>query len=111
MKKYPVFGCRTKRLKNGAIHPEQLIAEAVEKIEALKRSQPEDFFELVKLCRFPRHEISRACRERLHQADLFYKDEVRDIISDVILSSIVGRSLKDLEVTSPLRDDYTAKLL
>lgn len=111
MKKYPVFSYLSRRLKNGAFYPEPLIAEAVEQIESFKSQHPEDFFELVKLCRFSGYEIDAQCRTHIEGAGFFYKGELKDIIRDIILSSVVGRTQKDLEVTSPLRDDAAARLL
>ncbi len=111
MKKYPVFSYLSRRLKNGAFHPEPLIAEAVAQIETFKTQHPEDFFELVKLCRFSGYEIDAHCRTQIEDAGFFYKGEIKDIIRDIILSSVVGRTPKDLEVTSPLRDDVAARLL
>lgn len=103
---------RIKRLKNGASYPQSQIEQAVAEIEGLRQSQPEDFFELVKLCRFTRHEVSELCQQALLQANLLDKNnEVKDIIRDIILSSVIGRTLKDVEVTSPLQEDSRAKLL
>lgn len=111
MKKYPVFSYLSRCLKNGTIYPEPLIAQTVNHIEAFKMQHPEDFFELVKLCRFSGYEVSPQSREHFEQAELFYNGKIKDIIRDVILSSVIGRSLKDLEVTSPIKDDTAARLL
>ena len=101
-----------KRLNNGATYPKAQIEQAVALIESLRRRQPGNFFELVKMCRFPRHELNEICQQSLREANLLdKKDEVKDIIRDIILSSVVGRALKDIEVTSPLQEDSRAKLL
>lgn len=94
-----------KQLKNGSRHPELEIAQAIDSIDIVKSGPPEDFFELVKLCRFPGYNVPQACLQRLITAGIYYRGDVREVVKNVILSSVCGRTLADLEVSSPFNPE------
>lgn len=105
------FSYLSRRLKNGTFHCEPQIAVALKLIEQVRLTQPEVFFELVKLCRFENYTASPSAHAYLQEANILFKGTVKDIIKDIVLSSVVGRSLQQLEITSPIHDAESAKLL
>ncbi len=106
-----IFSRRMKKLKNGAEHPHGELMEAMHRVNQLNKTHPADFFELVKMCRFPDHPVHEQCLAVLAEFDLLYKNEVRELVKDIILSSVVGRTLVDLEIKSPLQEGLEACLL
>lgn len=105
------FSYHTKILKNGARHPQYKILNAVDNIVALRSSDPVVFFELVKKCRFANHELPINAAILLSKRGLLKNNDVDDVTRDVILSSVTGRLLGELEVTSPICDGRVAQLL
>jgi hypothetical protein len=107
---YP-FSYRTKILKNGATHPHHLIQKAVDFLVELRSSNPVIFFELVKKCRFANHELQSEAAQLLTSKAIIKNNEVDDVVKDVVLSSVSGRMLNELEVTSPIYDGTPPCLL
>lgn len=100
-----------KSLRNGTNHPKNEIHAVVQALDALRAHNNEAFFELVKKCRFHDHIIPHDYLDVLAELGLFTSYGVRDVVKDVILSAVTGRTIHDLEVTSPLDGNHTGEIL
>ena len=108
---YLPFRNGNRMLKNGTIHAHSDIEKAVEALNKLKEKNANVLFELVKQCRFDAQSLSPIAKEILNNYEILYHDQVREVVKDVVLSAISGRTLADLLINCPLDTGKPAILL
>ena len=93
----------TLKLKNSSEEAEPLVRVTMMSLRSLAESDPIVFYELVELCRDPKHELFGNAGDALKRLSLVQGDgnSVHQSIRNVVLSAAVGEGLA-LELANPV---------
>lgn len=91
----------TMRLKNGEELPTPLVTATMMNLQSLLDNDPIGFYELVTLCRNPRHKLWGRNNERLIERGLLEPTGApHDALRSIVLSAVTGDD-EDMTLGSP----------
>jgi hypothetical protein len=89
------------KLKNGSEELDGLVGVTMMSVRRLTQTHPIAFYELVMLCRDPKHKLFGNTGQALNDLSLVTNGQVHDSIRNIVLSAIEGEGM-DMTLVSPV---------